>query len=243
MSERKILVAKSYQGLPFESEPYILNGKEYVKVRMKNGSIKQVRSYSETEYKRYNPEIKIIQPAKSRREILGFGEQGFIWLFKGDTYAAVDWFRASPCRYARVWGWYLPSDIEMPDPLPVGIEPIKLEWIDVSLNDQLIAEDEIVKVVDSMLYDAGTSQHIGKIGDRIEFDGVCSRATVNQSQFGISYFFVFQSDDGNIFTWGTSSRSLEEGQRYHVKGTLKDHTVFRAVKQNALTRCRVEEIE
>lgn len=238
----KALVAKSYQNLEQVSDIYTVNGRNYVKVMTKNGP-KQVRAYSEAEYKRYNPETKIIQPAKSRREILGFGEQGFIWLFKGDTYSAIDWFRASPCRYARMWGWYLPSDIEMPDPLPVGIEPIKLEWIDVSLNDQLIAEDEIVKVVDSMLYDAGTSQHVGKIGDRIEFDGVCSRATVNQSQFGISYFFVFQSDEGNIFTWGTSSRSLEEGQRYHIKGTLKEHTVFRAVKQNALTRCKVEEIE
>ena len=35
MSERKIFVAKSYEGLPFVSEPYILNGREYIKVRMK----------------------------------------------------------------------------------------------------------------------------------------------------------------------------------------------------------------
>lgn len=243
MNERKILVAKSYQGLPFVSEPYEMNGKEYIKVRMKNGTIKQVRSYSEKEYAKYNPEVKIIKPAKSRRDILGFGEQGFIWIFKGETYENLDWFRASPCRYTRVWGWYLPSDIEMPDPIPTNVEPIKLDWTDVSLDDQLIPEDQIVKVVDGMLYDAGESRHVGSIGDRVEFDGTCTRATINQSQFGISYFYVFESDEGNIFTWGTSARSLDEGARYHVRGTVKEHTTFRNTQQTVLTRCKVEDIE
>ena len=243
MDERKILVAKSYQGLPFVSEPYEMNGKEYIKVRMKNGTIKQVRSYSEKEYAKYNPEVKIVKPAKSRRDILGFGEQGFIWIFKGETYENLDWFRASPCRYTRVWGWYLPSDIEMPDPIPSNVEPIKLDWADVSLDDQLIPEDQIVKVIDGMLYDAGESRHVGKVGDRVEFDGTCTRATINQSQFGISYFYVFESDEGNIFTWGTSARSLDEGARYHVRGTVKEHTTFRNTQQTVLTRCKVEDIE
>ena len=243
MNERKILVAKSYQGLPFVSEPYEMNGKEYIKVRMKNGTIKQVRSYSEKEYAKYNPEVKIVKPAKSRRDILGFGEQGFIWIFKGETYENLDWFRASPCRYTRVWGWYLPSDIEMPDPIPSNVEPIKLDWADVSLDDQLISEDQIVKVVDGMLYDAGESRHVGKVGDRVEFDGTCTRATINQSQFGISYFYVFESDEGNIFTWGTSARALDEGTRYHVRGTVKEHTTFRNTQQTVLTRCKVEDIE
>ena len=127
MDERKILVAKSYQGLPFVSEPYTLNGREYVKVRMKNGSIKQVRSYSEAEYRKYNPKVEIIKPAKSRRDILGFGEKGFIWIFKGETYENLDFFHSSPCRYARTWGWYLPSVIEIPSPLPTNIDPLKLE--------------------------------------------------------------------------------------------------------------------
>lgn len=237
------LVAKSYQNLEQITEPYELNGKMYVKVRTKTGVAKQVRAYSEKEYAKYNPEVKVIKPAKSRRDILGFGENGFIWIFKGETYENLNWFRASPCRYTRVWGWYLPSDIEMPDPIPTNVEPIKLDWADVSLDDQLIPEDQIVKVVDGMLYDAGESRHVGNIGDRVEFDGTCTRATINQSQFGISYFFVFQSDEGNIFTWGTSARSLDEGARYHVRGTVKEHTTFRNTQQTALTRCKVEDIE
>ena len=247
MDERKILVAKSYEGLPFVSEPYVLNGREYIKVRMKNGIIKQVRSYSESEYKKYNPPVKVIQPAKSRRDTLGFGEKGFIWLFKGKTpdatYSNLDWFRDSPCRYARIWGWYLPSDIEMPDPIPVDVEPVKLEWADVSLEDQLISDDQIVKVVEGLLYDAGTSEYVGNIGDRVEFDCTCTRASITQGAYGLSYFYVFTSDDGNVYTWGTSAKSLDEGVRYHVKGTVKDHNTFRNNKQTVLKNCRVEDIE
>ncbi len=243
MTERKILVAKSYEGLPFVSEPYVLNGKEYIKVRMKNGSIKQVRSYSPSEYAKYNPEVKVIQPAKSKRDILGFGEKGFIWIFKGETYENLDFFHASPCRYARTWGWYLPSDIEMPSPLPANIEPLKLEWDEVSFEDQLISEDQIKEVVDKMLYDAGTSRYIGKVGDRLEMDVTCKKASVSQSIYGISYFYVFEDSEGNVYTWGTSARSLDEGVQYHLKGTVKDHTTYRNVCQTVLTRCKVEEIE
>jgi hypothetical protein len=243
MSENKALVAKSYENLEQVCEPYTMNGKEYVKVRMKNGSIKQVRAYSEAEYRKYNPEVKIIKPAKSRRDILGFGEKGFIWIFKGETYENLDWFHSSPCRYARTWGWYLPSDIEMPSPLPTNIEPLKLEWDEVSFEDQLISEDQIKEVVDKMLYDAGTSRYIGKVGDRLEMDVTCKKASITQSIYGISYFYVFEDSEGNVYTWGTSARSLDEGVQYHLKGTVKDHTTYRNVCQTVLTRCKVEEIE
>jgi hypothetical protein len=239
----KALVAKSYENLEQVCEPYTMNGKEYVKVRMKNGSVKQVRAYSEAEYRKYNPEVKIIKPAKSRRDILGFGEKGYIWIFKGETYENLDFFHASPCRYARTWGWYLPSDIEMPSPLPANVEPLKLEWDEVSFEDQLISEDQIKEVVDKMLYDAGTSRYIGKVGDRLEMDVTCKKVSISQSIYGISYFYVFEDGEGNVYTWGTSARSLDEGAQYHLKGTVKDHTTYRNVCQTVLTRCKVEEIE
>ena len=49
--------------------------------------------------------------------------------------------------------------------------------------------------------------------------------------------------EGNVYTWGTSARSLDEGVKYHLKGTVKEHTTYRNVCQTALTRCKVEEIE
>lgn len=238
----KALVAKSYESLEQTSEPYEVNGRSYVNVRMKSGKIKTVRAYTPSEYAKFYPEVKIINPGKSRREILGFGEAGFIWLMKGAKYEDIDWYRQSPCRYARPWGWYLPSDIEMPNPLPVGVEPVKLMWEDVSFNGQLIPEDQIAKVADRILYEAGTSKHVGKIGDRLDIKVVCSKAVTTENAYGENHFYVFTDADGIIYTWSTSARILEEGRWYHVRGTLKEHSEYHAQAQNVLTRCRAEDI-
>ena len=239
MNEKKALVAKSYEGLEQVCEPYMMNGREYVKVRMKNGQIKQVRAYSEAEYRKYNPEVIIVKPAKSRRNVLGFGEQGFIWLFKGETYENLDWFHDSPCRYARTWGWYLPSDIPMPEPLPANITPVKLEWDEVSFEDQLISEDQIKAVADAKLFDPSPSKHVGKIGDHLDLMLTCDKAVQSQSIYGISTFHVFHDQHDNIFTWSTTSKCLEEGETYHIKGTVKGHDTYRNAAQTALTRCSI----
>ena len=69
----KALVAKSYQNLEQLCEPYEVNGKMYVQVKMKNGKEKTVRAYSESEYKRYK--IKTVENGKpddfqSMREVV-----------------------------------------------------------------------------------------------------------------------------------------------------------------------------
>ena len=238
MSEKKALVAKSYQNLPQITDIYTVNGRNYVKVMTKSGP-KQVRAYSEKEYEKYNPEVKIIKPAKSRRDVLGFGEQGFIWLFKGETYENISWFHDSPCRYARTWGWYLPSNVEMPDPLPANITPVKLEWDEVSFEDQLISEDQIKAVADAKLFDPSPSKHVGKIGDRLDLMLTCDKAVQSQSIYGISTFHVFHDQHDNIFTWSTTSKCLEEGETYHIKGTVKGHDTYRNAAQTALTRCSI----
>lgn len=237
------MVAPSYQKYNTIGDPYYINKRQYIVIDMGHGKTKSVRYYTEAEYNRLYPPVKIIQPAKSRRDTLGFGEAGYIWVFKGETYENLDWFHSSPCRYTRVWGWYLPSNIDMPDPLPANVEPFKLYWDEVSFNGDLIPEDQLKMVVDSKLYDEGTSVWVGKVGDRVEFTGTCATAIESNTMYGISHFYVFNGDDGNIYTWNTTARTLEDGKRYEVRGTIKDLITYKAQKQNVLTRCKVEEIE
>ena len=51
----EIYVAKSYQGLPIAEAPYEKNKKLYCKVQMKNGSLKEVRVYTQKEYEKMYP--------------------------------------------------------------------------------------------------------------------------------------------------------------------------------------------
>ena len=236
------MIAPSYQKYKIITDPYEINGRQYVQIDMGKNKTKQVRWYSESEYNKMYPPVKVIQPAKSRKDVLGFGDAGFIWIFKGETYENLDWFRDSPCRYARTWGWYLPSNIEMPEPLPAGVEPIKLNWEDVSFDNQLISEEQIHQVVDNMIYDPGVSKHVGKVGDRLDLDVICEKAVQTDGYYGVSTFHVFRElDTGNIFTWSTTAKSLEQGKQYHIRGNVKGHDTYKAVAQTALTRCTVVE--
>lgn len=238
------LVAKSYQDLEQLCDPYEMNGKMYVKVRMRNGSAKVVRAYDEKEYQKYNPEVKVVQKAKSQRETFGFGEQGFIWLFKGDTYAALDWFRIQPTRYAEFLGWYLPSDIEMPLPLPINVEPVRLFWDKVCDEDgeHFRDKEEIKAYVETLIYDPGTSEWIGEIKERVTLPLTCTRIMHFMNAYGESTMFQFETDDGDICMWSTqTSKDIKENHRYMIAGTIKQHTIYRNVKQTQLTRCSIKE--
>ena len=238
------LVAKSYTNLEQVCEPFEMNGKQYVKVRLANGTIKQVRAYSEKEYAKFYPEVKIIQPAKSPREILGFGEAGFIWIFKGDTYENLGWFQHAPTRFARDWGWYLPSNLEMPSPLPAGVEPLKLTWEEVVSADgiSLKPEKEIKQYVDTLIYEPGKSKYVGNIGERLDIVATCIKAVPVEGYYGVNTIHTFKDEDENVFVWSTTAKVLQEGVEYAIRGTVKDHKLYRNVEETVLTRCKVEEI-
>ena len=58
-----------------------------------------------------------------------------------------------------------------------------------------------------------------------------------------STLLKFKDADGNIWVWFSTSESPEIGKTYKIVGTLKDHSEYREVKNNILTRCCLEEVE
>ena len=239
-------VAKSYAGLEILCEPYTLDkGRQYVKVRTKSGASKQVRWYSDKEYAKMYPAetrstesaTEIIRPLK---EVLGFKE-GYITIFKGDTYNYLEWFRRSTARFARYWGWYFVSDEPMPAEYPYELEPVHLRWEDVSTPDgnALLPEDQVKAIVDSIIYEPGDGEFIGEVGERLEIYAYLKRVIELENGFGVSWMHIWEDDLGNEYTWTTSSKRLEDDKEYHFKGTVKKHTIYRNRKQNVLTRCTI----
>jgi hypothetical protein len=121
------MVAKSYQSLKQIGEPYTKNGKQYVVVlNEKTGNKREVRWYTDEEYVKYYGN-KPDKATKSQKEVFGF-DNGYITIFKGDTYSHLEWFRASIAKYNKLWGWAIASTESVPFDLPCGLEPIELQW-------------------------------------------------------------------------------------------------------------------
>ena len=90
------------------------------------------------------------------------------------------------------------------------------------------------------------SEHVGEIGDKITVDVESVKCITswescyNGYSTTTTYIWKIVGKDGNIYTWKTSKYMNEDKPPVSIKGTVKEHKVFREVKQTELTRCRIQ---
>ena len=235
-------VAKSYQSLEIVGDIFVSSGRQYVNVKTKSGALKTVRWYSDSEYRKMYPEAIAVDRSadpyyKPQKEVLGF-TKGYITIFKGDTYAEIDWFRASIARYTRWWGWYIISTEEIPEDLPEGIEPIQLPWELVGQEDGNLKPEHLVKeAVESLIYEGSDSEYQGNIGERLELFLTVEKTIELDGNYGRSTMHLMYDECGNLYVWTTASKSWSVGSTHHIRGTVKDHRTYKNEKQTVLTRC------
>ena len=238
------MVAKSYQNLEIVGEVFVSSGRQYVNVRTKTGSLKTVRWYSEKEYaKMYPGETAATRSSdsstayKTSKECLGF-DKGYITIFKGDTYAKIDWFRASVARYARWWGWYIVSTEEIPADLPEDLTPITLPWEAVGEdNGELKPESLITEAVEALIYEPTASVYQGKVGERLDIDVTVKKLIQLENDYGHTNMIIMEDDQKNEYVWVTAAQSWASGTRKSIRGTVKSHSLYKNSQQTILTRC------
>lgn len=231
-------VAKSYQRCDIMGEPFTQNGRQYVTIETPFGELKNVRWYTDAEYARMYKETEP-KRFRSLKSVLGFGDAGYIYVYLGNTYEHLAWFKAEPeCRYHKIWGWFTPSNEEVSNDLPEGIRVEKLCWEDVSYGTD-VSESLAEKAVNNLKYKDlnSLSEYIGEIGDRDTFELTVKKAISLESFYGSSTMHIMEDKNGNTFVWNTASKTLEVNKTYRMKGTIKDHKEYRGVKQTILTRC------
>lgn len=235
-------VAKSYLDWKTTTEPFKDKGRMYVWVKSPTGVEKKVRWYTKDEWLKMYPELAYLMTGEKTdlKAILGFGEAGYITIYYGDTYANLDWFKAAPeCRYHKVWGWYTPSAEPVSAILPDGVKTAELTWENVTDENGELSEAKAKETIDAIVYEPSTSEFVGTIGDRDEFELTVTKTLTFANQFGYSTMHLMEDVDGNVFVWTTSSKKMDEDTTYLVKGTIKDHRTYKNVNQTILTRCKV----
>lgn len=89
------------------------------------------------------------------------------------------------------------------------------------------------------------STHVGNIGDRITVEPESVKCITswescyNGYSTTTTYVWKITGKDGNIYTWKTSTWLDEDRVPAEIKGTVKEHKIYREVKQTELTRCKV----
>ncbi len=241
------MVAKSYQTLEVVGDVYISKGRQYVQVRTKNGDLKQVRWYSEKEYARMYPdEVRTVSEEenpyfKTQKQIFGF-DNGFITIFKGNTYEDKEYFKLNSARYTRWWGWFFVSTEPLPDDIPEDVIPVRLPWEMVGNEDgSLKPEAEVVAAVETLVYEPDDSEYQGEVGDKLDIIVTVEKAIALDGFYGPSTMHIFRDYDGNCYVWTTSAKSWAEGSEHHISGTIKALKQYKGVKQTVLTRCREKE--
>ena len=242
------MVAKSFQNFIMLSDPFQKNGKMYINVRNpKSGNERTVRWYTDTEYYKMYPEEREVAAAtfedrttetRTQREVLGFGETGYITIFT-HTRIDEDYFSASPARYAYLWGWYLPNDMEIPDDLPESATPHPLPWEVVGQpNGKLKSDAEVQAAIEKIIYPPSYSTYQGEIGERLTLDVVVVENTPLENAFERYNIIVMEDADGNRYLWSTSAKNWPVDYITTIRGTVKEYKQWHGAETTVLTRCQ-----
>jgi hypothetical protein len=88
------------------------------------------------------------------------------------------------------------------------------------------------------------SQHIGEVGDRLKgLELTVMFVRQFDNDFGVTTLMKFKDDNGNVFGWFSSTKTLEVGKRYRLNGSVKGHGEYNGIKETMLTRCmKIEEL-
>ena len=241
------MVAKSFESYEVLGSAYEKsNGKQYIKVRNpKTGIEREVRWYSNAEYKKLYPDAFVLEDKRvNHRKILGFGEKGWITIFRDVSEENEGWFnRCSVTRYHTWWGWYIVSDDDIPDDLPADTEPITLYWDSVKADEvQMKSKNEVETVINSLKFpEASISRPVGIIGDKMNIYAKVVRINQMTTQYGKKEVYILKDQESNVYQWTTDAGKLKKNEWSNLKVKIKDHSTINGVITTIIWYCTVED--
>lgn len=185
------------------------------------------------------------------RNAFGFGELGFITLYKGDLQVISDFFKSftideaghRAAWYNTIFHWYTPSKMDVPENLPEGIEAVRLDWDDVrdetdEENLQMKDNEFVEAYVNSLISEPSKSEYQGNVGDWIVKTVTVTKNVALNSRYGESHMHILEDEDGNVYVWTTGSKNIEADRVITLKMKVKDHKDYKGTKQTIVWYCK-----
>lgn len=85
--------------------------------------------------------------------------------------------------------------------------------------------------------DKNESAFIGTVGKRQIFNVTVKNVYSVDTMYGILHINIMADDAGNCIVWKTGKNELNTGETVTLKGTVKEHTEYKGIKQTVLSRC------
>lgn len=191
----------------------------------------------------------------------GADEQGNIFVVLGNTYPIKDELKSKGAKFDTLFGWYFAQDME-------GYETVKIEDCfnkypaNNSIGWKPEVYDKVKEAKTKKVEKESTSQYVGEIGERLDLDVTYTdyhsfeRAPMRgygSDRTETVGIYKFEDKDGNVLVWTTTTwvvvkkgehyRDIEIGDKFHLRGTVSNHKVYREEMQTELKRCKVELLE
>ena len=191
---------------------------------------------------------KLIKNAPKENEAFlkreGFDENGNTWIVLGKTFEIKDELKEAGAKFSPNLGWHFNHETEY-ETVMINVEEVTYKSIYgyFSFNDY----ESVKSAIESKLpkKDVKESNYIGSIGEKIEINV----ELIKQAWYVINSYkgygtetvwvYTFADENGNNLVWKTSSYpEIEEGKKYILKGTIKDHNEYKNIKQTIMNRCK-----
>lgn len=123
-----------------------------------------------------------------------------------------------------------------------GVRDIAVLVASVNIYRTTAREEADRKVLRAL---ATGSEHVGDIGERVEFIGKVKAIKSFEGRYGQVHYVTMLDQHGNALLWKTGSPGdLEVGHAYNMKGTIKDHRtassgIFKDMNETVLSRVSV----
>lgn len=175
----------------------------------------------------------------------GFTADGFTFMFLGNTFDMKDAIKEAGGKFNQFLGWHIDHEVEGFHFLKVSIKECGEEsyWGYEITKDMKEARTEASK----KFINEPESVWFGQEGDKVDmivkYRRTSSFTIPSYSRTWLTesmHIHTFTDDAGHTFCWKTGNfPEMEVGQEVHLKGTVKNLTEYKGIKQTNLTRCKV----
>ena len=226
---------------------------------------KWVKAYTEDEYAKYiasqerakerkaekaeqERQEKLNKSKENQEELLakwGYDvENPLIWLVGGgSTYEIKDQLKELGCKFNPAFGWYCTHEFDVPE----GYGLVSINFYDVyvwyPLSKRFELKDNAKEIADAAkaaLEPESHSEYMGDIKERLrDLKVTLTAARSFDGYYGTSFIYTFVYNE-NVLVWMTSScKDIEVGEEFFLTGTVKEHKIYKGVKQTILSRCKI----